>query len=96
LHGAISPIDGIGPQELKLDAFVSRVLSQSVQEVIVATNPNVEGDTTALYIAKMLKDTGVTITRLASGLPIGGDLEYAGRLTIARSLKGRTPYREDS
>lgn len=90
LHGAISPIDGIGPQELKLDAFVSHVLSTSVREVIVATNPNVEGDTTALYIVKLLKDTGVKVTRLAAGLPIGGDLEYAGRLTIARSLKGRT------
>jgi recombination protein RecR len=92
LHGVISPIDGIGPKELGLDTLEARIRQNPVQEVIVATNPTVEGDTTALYIAKMLKDTRVKITRLASGLPVGGDLEYAGRLTLARSLKGRTPY----
>jgi recombination protein RecR len=92
LHGAISPIDGIGPEELKLDRLIRRVMEEPIKEVIVATNPTVEGDTTALYLAKMLKSSGVNLTRLASGLPVGGDLEYAGRLTLTRSLKGRTPF----
>ncbi len=92
LHGAISPIDGIGPEELKLDRLIRRVMEEPIKEVIVATNPTVEGDTTALYLAKMLKSSGVALTRLASGLPVGGDLEYAGRSTLTRSLKGRTPF----
>lgn len=96
LHGAISPLDGIGPNELAMDSLIGRVMSEPVKEVIVATNPTVEGDTTALYLAKMLKDSGVKLSRLASGLPVGGDLEYAGRLTLARSLKGRTPFSSDA
>lgn len=96
LHGVISPIEGIGPKELGLDKLQKRIEEHPVKEVIVATNPTVEGDTTALYIAKMLKDKQVRVTRLASGLPVGGDLEYAGKLTLARSLKGRTPYSGES
>ncbi len=96
LHGAISPLDGIGPDELAMGSLIGRVMSEPVKEVIVATNPTVEGDTTALYLAKMLKGSGVKLSRLASGLPVGGDLEYAGRLTLARSLKGRTPFSSDT
>lgn len=91
LHGVISPIDGIGPEQLGLGKLVNRIREYGISEVIIATNPTVEGDTTALYIARMLKDLGVSVSRLASGLPVGGDLEYADRLTLARSLKGRTP-----
>ena len=91
LHGVISPIDGVGAEELKLDKLVSRIRDERIEEVIIATNPTVEGDTTALYIARLLKDSGTRVSRLASGLPVGGDLEYADRLTLARSLKGRTP-----
>ncbi len=89
LGGVISPLDGIGPEQLKLSALLERVKTQNIQEVILATNPTVEGDTTALYIQKLLSPTGVVISRLASGLPVGGDLEYADRLTLARSLRGR-------
>lgn len=89
LHGVIAPLDGIGPAELGLDRLDQRLAEGSVREVILATNPTLEGDTTALYIHRMLSPRGVKITRLASGLPVGGDLEYADRLTIARALKAR-------
>jgi recombination protein RecR len=89
LGGAISPIDGVGPGNLRIAGLVERVRSGGVREVIVATNPTVEGETTALYIVKVLKDTGVTVTRLAFGLPVGGDLEFADRQTLARSFRGR-------
>jgi len=91
LHGAISPIDGIGPDKLRIAELVSRVRSGSVQEVIIATNPNTEGDVTAAYLTRVLGPTGVKITRLARGLPSGGDLEYADELTLARALEGRRP-----
>jgi recombination protein RecR len=90
LGGALSPIDGIGPADLNIDSLVKRIESGAVSEIIVATNPSVEGDTTALYLVDLIKDRGITVSRLASGLPVGGDLEYADRLTLARSLKGRT------
>jgi len=90
LHGVIAPLDGIGPAELGLDRLERRVAEGGITEIILATNPTLEGDTTALYIHRMLGHRGVRITRLASGLPVGGDLEYADRLTIARSLKART------
>ncbi len=90
LRGVISPLDGIGPKELGLDRLASRVREEGVEEVILATNPTVEGDSTALYIVRMLEGVGVTASRLALGLPVGGDLEYADRLTLVRSLKGRT------
>lgn len=91
LGGVISPIDGIGPDELSIGKLIKRVHRDGITEVIIATNPTVEGDATALYLLRLLKDTGVNVSRLASGLPVGGDLEYADRLTLARSLKGRTP-----
>ncbi len=90
LGGVISPLDGIGPDQLRISSLLERVRKDSIKEVILATNPTVEGDTTALYIQHVLKDTGCTVTRLASGLPVGGDLEYADRLTLARSFRGRT------
>lgn len=92
LHGVLSPIDGIGPEHLTLDKLLKRVREGEVKEIILAMNPTVEGDTTALYIVQMLKNSGITVTRLASGLPVGGDLEYAGKATLARSLKGRIPF----
>jgi recombination protein RecR len=89
LMGAISPIDGIGPDNLRIDSLLRRVREGSFREIILATNPTVEGDTTAVYLAGLLKDLGVSVTRLALGLPVGGDLEYADRLTLARALEGR-------
>lgn len=90
LGGVISPLDGIGPDQLRIASLVERIRGGEVKEVILATNPTVEGDTTALYIQHVLKDCGCKVTRLASGLPVGGDLEYADRLTLARSFRGRT------
>lgn len=92
LGGAISPIDGIGVDQLNFSSFFKRINEGSFSEIIIATNPTEEGDTTALYINQMLKDSGINITRLASGLPIGGDLEYADKITIARSLRGRRNF----
>jgi recombination protein RecR len=89
LMGAISPIDGVGPENLRIDSLMRRVRQEGFQEVILATNPTVEGDTTAVYLAGLLKELGVSATRLALGLPVGGDLEYADRLTLARALEGR-------
>ncbi|MFP4430326.1 MAG: recombination mediator RecR [Spirochaetota bacterium] len=94
LHGVISPMDGIGPEELGLNRLFDRVRELGVAEVVVATNPTVEGDTTALYLARELQSRDVRTTRLALGLPVGGDLEYADRLTLARSFRGRTPLNE--
>jgi recombination protein RecR len=89
LGGLIAPLDGVGPDDLSIGPLVRRVENDGVREVIVALNPTVEGDTTALYIQRALSDTGALITRLASGLPVGMDLEYADRLTLSRSLRGR-------
>jgi recombination protein RecR len=89
IQGVLSPIDGIGPDELKVRELVERVGVDDVQEVIVATNPNVEGETTALYISRLLKPAGVRVTRIASGLPVGGDLEYADEVTLGRALEAR-------
>jgi recombination protein RecR len=89
LGGAISPIDGIGPDDLHIAELLARVGSEGVQEVIVATNPNLEGETTALYLARQLVPMGVRVTRIASGLPVGGDLEYADEVTLGRALLGR-------
>ena len=89
LGGVISPIDGMGPEELSIGRLLHRIKKGDVSELIIATNPTVEGETTALYIVNLLKDSGLRISQLASGLPAGGDLEYADRLTISRSLKGR-------
>ncbi len=89
LGGALSPIDGIGPEELKIRELLARVRAEEVREVIVATNPRVEGEATAIYISDLLKPLGVRVTRLASGLPVGGDLEYADEVTLGRAFKGR-------
>jgi recombination protein RecR len=94
LMGAISPIEGIGPDQLRIQKLLSRVEEEKIREVIIATNPTVEGDTTALYLIDRLAGFEVNVTRLALGLPVGGDLEYADRLTLARSLSGRRPARE--
>jgi recombination protein RecR len=92
LGGVISPLEGVGPQDLCIDRLLDRVKALRTRELILATNPTVEGDTTALYLVKLLEDLDVKVSRLALGLPVGGDLEYADRLTLARSLRGRTPY----
>jgi recombination protein RecR len=89
LHGALDPLHGITVEDLKIDELVHRVQDQAVQEVILATNPNVEGDTTAGYLERRLAPLGVRVTRLARGLPVGGDLEYADEVTLARALEGR-------
>jgi len=89
LHGAISPMEGIGPDELKLSELHTRVRDGAIAEVILATNPNLEGDATAMYVTKLLADTEVKITRLARGLPIGGDLEYADEVTLSNAFAGR-------
>jgi recombination protein RecR len=89
LHGAISPMDGIGPDELKIRELLDRLRSGDVTEVILATNPNLEGEATAMYLVRLLRPIGVKVTRLARGLPVGGDLEYADDVTLARALEGR-------
>jgi recombination protein RecR len=89
LGGAISPLDGIGPEDLRVQELLDRVERDGVVEVIIATNPNLEGNATAMYVAAMLKPAGVRVTRLASGLPVGGDLEYADEVTLSQALEGR-------
>lgn len=89
LHGAISPLNDIGPDNLTIKELVARLNDDTVKEVIMATNPTVEGDATALYISKLLKPLGVKVTRLAYGIPVGGDLEYADEYTLAKALEGR-------
>ncbi len=89
LGGAISPINGIGPDELRIDSLIERVKNGGFDEIIFATNPKVEGETTALYISKLLNDEDIKITKLGHGLPVGGDLEYADELTLIRALEGR-------
>ena len=88
LHGAISPLSGIGPDQLKIKELLAR-MDASVEEVIMATNPTVEGEATAMYISRLLKPLGVRVTRLAYGIPVGGDLEYADEVTLQRALEGR-------
>ena len=89
LHGAISPMLGIGPADIKLKELMQR-LQGDVSEVIIATNPSLEGETTAMYISKLIKPTGIKVTRIASGVPVGGDLEYIDEVTLLRALEGRT------
>ena len=90
LGGSISPMNGVGADDLSIAHLMRRVTQKTGQEVILATNPTVEGDTTALYLQRLLKEKGIAVSRLASGLPVGGDLEYADRMTLTRSFKGRT------
>ncbi len=89
LHGAISPIDGVGPEQLRVRELIDRLGSSQVTEVVIATNPNVEGETTALYLARLIKPLGIRVTRIASGLPVGGDLEYADEVTLGRAIEAR-------
>ncbi len=92
LSGALSPIDGIGPKDLKIKELIRRVSEHDIKEIIIATNPTIEGETTAQYIAEILKNlkgSGIILTRLALGIPVGGDLEYTDRLTLARAIQGR-------
>jgi recombination protein RecR len=89
LQGAISPIDGVGPEQLRIRELLARIDAEDVQEVILCTNPNLEGEATAMYLSRLLKDLVVRVTRIASGLPVGGDLEYADELTLGRALEGR-------
>ena len=90
LHGTISPMDGVGPDQLRFKQLLARIAGEEVREVIMATNPTVEGEATAMYISKLLKPFEVRVTRLAYGIPVGGDLEYADEITLRRSLEGRS------
>jgi len=89
LHGALSPLEGVGPENLRVKELLARLRDGSVSEVIMATNPNVEGEATAMYIARLLKPMGVRVTRIAHGLPVGGDLEYADEVTLAKAMENR-------
>jgi len=89
LMGVLSPLDGIGPSDLKIEELLNRVRENGIREVILATNPNLEGEATAMYIAKILKPFGMKVTRIARGLPVGGDLEYADEVTLTKSIEGR-------
>ena len=90
LHGAISPMLGIGPGDIRLKELMARLQREEVKEVIIATNSSLEGETTAMYISKLIKPTGIKVTRIASGVPVGGDLEYIDEVTLLRALEGRT------
>lgn len=89
LHGAVSPMEGIGPEDIRIPELLKRLQDETVQEVILATNPNIEGEATAMYISRLLKPTGIKVTRIAHGLPVGGDLEYADEVTLSKALEGR-------
>jgi len=89
LHGAISPMDNVGPEDIRIKELMARITSGEVREVIMATNPNLEGETTAMYISKLIKPFGVKVTRIAHGVPVGGELEYADEITLARALQWR-------
>lgn len=89
LQGAISPIEGVGPEQLRVKELLGRIEGEGIEEIILCTNPNLEGEATALYLGRLLKPLGLQVTRLASGLPVGGDLEYADELTLGRAFEGR-------
>ncbi|MGI6727377.1 MAG: recombination mediator RecR [Anaerovoracaceae bacterium] len=89
LHGVISPMDGIGPEDINLKSLIIRLQQNDVEEVILATNPNIEGEATAMYIAKLIKPSGIKVTRIAHGIPVGGDLEYADEITLSKAVEGR-------
>ena len=89
LHGVISPLDGIGPEQLRIKELMARLSDSGVTEIIMATNPTVEGEATASYLSRLIKPLGIKVTRLAYGIPVGGDLEYADEYTLARALEGR-------
>jgi recombination protein RecR len=89
LHGAISPMDGIGPEDINLKSLIIRLQNNEVDEVIMATNPNIEGEATAMYISRLIKPSGIKTTRIAHGIPVGGDLEYADEITLSKAMEGR-------
>lgn len=89
LHGAISPMDGIGPEDINVASLINRLKDESVEELILATNPTIEGEATAMYISRLVKPSGIRTTRIAHGLPVGGDLEYADEVTLSKALEGR-------
>lgn len=89
LHGAISPMDGIGPEDIKIPDLLKRLQDDEIQEIILATNPTIEGEATSMYISKLVKPIGIKVTRIAHGLPVGGDLEYADEVTLSKALEGR-------
>ena len=89
LHGALSPLEGVGPGDIRIKELLGRLADETVKEVIMATNPNVEGEATAMYIAKLLKPMGIKVTRIAHGLPVGGDLEYADEVTLSKAMENR-------
>ncbi len=89
LHGAISPMSGIGPEDINLKSLIVRLREKEVKELIIATNPNVEGEATAMYIARLVKPAGIKVSRIANGIPVGGDLEYADEITLLKALEGR-------
>ncbi len=91
LHGTISPIDGIGPEDLKINELIGRIEKESINEIIIATNPSVEGEVTALYLSKLIKPLGIKVTRIAHGIPMGGDIEYIDELTLGKAIKDRRP-----
>ena len=90
LHGVISPLDGVGPEQLRIKELIARLNNPEVKEIIMATNPTVEGEATASYISRLIKPFGIKVTRLAYGIPVGGDLEYADEVTLSRALEGRS------
>ena len=89
LHGSISPMDGVGPDDIKIKELLARLMDGTVKEVILATNPRVEGEATSMYIAKLIKPMGIKVTRIAHGIPIGGDIEYTDEFTLGKALEGR-------
>ena len=89
LHGAISPMDGIGPEDINLKSLITRLQDESVKELILATNPTIEGEATSMYIARLIKPSGIKVTRIAHGVPVGGDLEYADEVTLLKAMEGR-------
>lgn len=89
LHGAISPMDGIGPDDINLKSLIVRLQDEAVKEIIIATNPNIEGEATAMYIARLIKPSGIKVSRIAHGIPVGGDLEYADEVTLLKAVEGR-------
>ena len=89
LHGVISPMDGVGPEDINLMSLLKRLQDSNVKELIIATNPNIEGEATAMYIARLIKPSGIKVTRIAHGIPVGGDLEYADEVTLLKAMEGR-------
>ena len=89
LHGTISPINGVGPDDIKIKELLERIKNRKIEEIIIATNPRVEGEATAIYLSKIIKPLGIKITRIAHGIPVGGDLEYTDEITLTKALEGR-------